>query len=386
MKREEKISLAKHCNVTAPSFFHEIDPVPFARQDAKPISCFFPPVTEAPRKLQVLSEIAADLAVDLSNPKTQKPLFCYLENVAAETAGGGGSLAFGTLVIDEPWRINQPVRIPPGFTLAGVGVGGAGAIIAVKGFTGEAAIALREDVGPARRVVIRDLRVEVDEFLGNSLPIGQPAPIAGIKFSSAENSYVQNVLVANYTVGLFCSRAISNWISNCVFFANGDNVVFFRGNFNNHLSDCFIRFARCWGVRCFGAANGPDPFSGLLEHNGWGNDFQFDGCDIEQNGVGGILANGFATRISAFRFENNVPFNILIELGPSPRGNGAFEDSGEVKIIGNLISGEQIAARFPAQRGEASVTSAWPAGYGLEAAFNMGNVGGDANHIEPQGV
>lgn len=384
--------------------FHKLDLVPFVAQIEAPIvACPFPPVTESPRKLQVLSEIAADLGVDLLNPLTQGPLFCFLDNVAAETAGGGGSLAFGTLVVDEQWRVNRPIMLPPGFTLAGVGVGGAGAIIVVRGFEGAAAVVLREDAGPARRVVIRDLRIETDAFLADVLPSGQSMVVAGIKFSGAENSYIKDVLVANFGVGLFCSRAISNWVSNCTFFGNGHNIVFFRGNFNNHVRDCFIRFAKCWGVRCFGAADGPDPFEGLLEANGWGNDFQFDGCDIEQNGLGGILANGFETRISGCRFEGNgqaantailsipLPINILIQLGPSPTGftgpAGTFEDSGEVKILGNVIAGSQIIATFPSQLSAHTPEKAWPGGYGVRARFNMGNTApGGANKIVVAGV
>ena len=381
--------------------FHAIDPVPFVVPPAVGIPVCAPgsfgTYDDRGSKLLRLSEIVAGINrdptlpdIDLRQPGTQDPLFCYLDQVAAETAGGHGSLAGGTLVVDREWRVNRPVRVPPFFTLAGVGLGGDGAIRPVRTFQGAAAVIVREDsVDGAKRVVIRDLRIEP---INTSFRERQTNLVAGIKFSGANDCYVRNVFVGGFSVGLFCSRAISNWVSNCTFDGNGHNIVFHRGNFNNHVRDCFIRGAECWGIRCFGAADGPDPFDGLLESNGWGNDFKFIGCDIEDNAVGGILANGFATLIQGCRFENNgafpYDFTILVRLGASPlggpliAGGPIYESSGEVKILGNVIAGLQIHALVPQSVADPGVAKMpWPVdgGFGVAAAFNMANLEEDGS-------
>jgi len=234
-------------------------------------------------------------------------------------------LARGTLIIDQTVTLTQPITIPRGYTLAGVGENGRGIIQVAAEFGGQPAIRI---VNPF--VTIRDLGIEAGSFGLNSGAIG-------IDLDPTGHIYLQNVRVASFgQYGLKAKDVGSVFVDKCQFVGNGNNLLMVGtaafGIQSWRIRDSIIRDAKEWGIRTQGA----------------GADLVIEGCRFEGNFFGGVrLGKGFS---GAFIFGNRFEDNRTAEEKKVPiAGRGVRVDDGAIstRILCNLFSGDAITPSVP---------------------------------------
>jgi len=246
-----------------------------------------------------------------------KNLPCFLKAVA------NTNYSNATLIIDKDCKLSEPLVIPSRFTLAGVGIDGAGRLIFDNLPDGVSAIRLDK---VATNITIRDLSIG---RIGGGVNIG-------IDVSRANKVFIRDVIVTGFFAGIYGSRpnaqAISVYIDRCSVFQNDYNIVMHRNAFHWRIRDCILNQAKCWGLLIFGKDN--DPVPPPENKMVWGNDYLISGCRFEGSGIGGALLGSQAAMLMNNRFEQNggvggVGVNIL----PSATGT---------RMVSNVISGNQV--------------------------------------------
>jgi hypothetical protein len=238
---------------------------------------------------------------------------CFLAQVE------GTEHANGTLVIDQQCVLSQPLKIPPRFTLAGVGANGEGSLVFDD----------LPDNTPAIRVtpvvfqqgvshnVIRDLNIN---FTGTS------HWNAGISVSQGNIVNIENVRLSGFAIGVYGAHAYSIKIENSVFYDNAFNLMLHEGANHWRVRDSVIGRA-LYGVKVFGPADGAGE---------WGNDHVFEGSRFEGNLLGAMRLGSVAAILANNRFESNGPNGVVI--APQAAGtrvltnffsNNVVHDSGD---------------------------------------------------------
>src|SRR4028118_465054 len=228
-----------------------------------------------------------------------------------------------TLIIDKDCNLSEPLVIPSRFTLAGVGIDGAGRLIFDNLPDGVSAISLDK---AATNITIRDLAIG---RIGGGVNIG-------IDVSRANKVFIRDVIVTGFFAGIYGSRpgwlALSVYVDRSSIFGNDYNIVMHRNAFHWRIRDCILNQAKCWGLLIFGKDNDPVP---PPENNMvWGNDYLISGCRFEGSGIGGALLGSHAAMLMNNRFEQNGGVGgVGVKIQPSATGT---------RMVSNVISGNQV--------------------------------------------
>lgn len=222
--------------------------------------------------------------------------------------------ANGTLIIDQVCTLSQPIRIPPRFTLAGVGANGEGALVFDDLPDNTPAIRVKPVVfqNGQSHDVIRDLNIV---FTGTSLWT------AGISVSQGNIVNIENVRVSGFAIGLYGAHAYSIQVEDSVFYDNAFNLVLHEGAMHWRVRDSVIGQA-LYGVKVFGPADGP----GL-----WGNDHVFEGSRFEGSLLGAMRLGSYGTVVMNNRFESNGPNGVVV----APQATGT-------RVIANIFSTDVV--------------------------------------------
>lgn len=246
-----------------------------------------------------------------------KNLPCFLKAVA------NTNYSNATLIIDKDCNLSEPLVIPSRFTLAGVGIDGAGRLIFDNLPDGVSAIRLERS---ATNITIRDLSIGRS---GGGVNIG-------IDVSRANKVFIRDIIVTGFFAGIYGSRpntkAISVYIDRCSVFQNDYNIVMHRNAFHWRIRDCILNQAKCWGLLIFGKDNDPVP---PPENNMvWGNDYLISGCRFEGSGIGGALLGSDAAMLMNNRFEQNGGVGgIGVKIQPS---------AANTRMVSNVISSNKV--------------------------------------------
>jgi len=246
-----------------------------------------------------------------------KNLPCFLKAVA------NTNYSNATLIIDKDCNLSEPLVIPSRFTLAGVGIEGAGRLIFDNLPDGVSAIRLDK---AATNITIRDLAIG---RIGGGVNIG-------IDVSRANKVFIQDVIITGFFAGIYGSRpgsfALSVYVNRSSIFGNDYNIVMHRNAFHWRIRDCILNQAKCWGLLIFGKDNDPVP---PPENNMvWGNDYLISGCRFEGSGIGGALLGSHAAMLMNNRFEQNGGVGgVGVKILPSATGT---------RMVSNVISGNKV--------------------------------------------
>jgi len=246
----------------------------------------------------------------------------FLESVIA--SGSSGDHWGGTLILDDIVTIDAPLTVPPGFTLAGVGMYGTGGLLVPKALSGPA-------LTLGANSVLRDLRVENADLLAAA---NKPV---GIHVRQTGPVYIDSVRVFGMSAGILADGASSVIICNCSIDNNFRGIVLRGQSRHCRIRDSDIRTNRLLGVDLDAAT-----------------DVVIQGCVIEGNGrfinlppdqftQGGIrVGMSFGALIFGNRFESNglngftkAIAHVIKPTAPDPGGTAA-------RFIGNLFSGDQF--------------------------------------------
>jgi hypothetical protein len=138
-------------------------------------------------------------------------LACFLHQVAHQ----GGVHADSTLIIDQVCHLRQPITLPDRFTLAGVGMDGAGKL-SFELPDNTSAIRVKPAPGAAiRHATVRDLDIQ------NAACCGQ----VGINVSNSNLVYLDRVRLMGFGFGVYGDVAYSTFIDHSNISDNGFNVV-----------------------------------------------------------------------------------------------------------------------------------------------------------------
>ena len=255
--------------------------------------------------------------------------------IAANEQGDTSHPHWGcTLVIDQKVELFETLELPAHFTLAGLGINGAGQLIFPGNLGGQPAIIMQSKVagGLAGHTTIRDLSIQASPIAdGAGLWLSEP---------TIGHVDVQRVYVYGFNIGVAGDNIQRVRLSDCVVDGNRTNVILGANCHGWRIRGCHIRSAISgWGVNAWG------PLADLL----------VEGCRFESNTPGAIrlgpfLGDGsgiFGAVILGNRFESN-----LDEKGLS--GTGVLVGSGvrSTRILFNTFSTDMIkpvAAKASAQ-------------------------------------
>jgi len=245
----------------------------------------------------------------------------------------------GTLVIDQPVTLKEPIQLPSVFTLAGVGIHGEGRLL----FEG--------DFGDTPAITFQEFDPKVLAFIGKSvirdLTISGPTvanKMRGIKIGTARytddsKDFFENAMgrfqfhrvhVANF--GEYGMQGGMNTyttlIDHCELIGNGTNIqLIFQCN-SWRIRDCFISGATSWGVDVGAEISVPDP------------------PDTSKNPQSGVVSEML---ISGCRFIGNKPGAIRIQPGNNKKpekytGNLAGNTTKNVTVFGNYFENNAMFA------------------------------------------
>lgn len=236
----------------------------------------------------------------------------------------------GTLVLDELVTLTAPLRIPPNFTLAGVGMFGSGGLRVPNDLSGPAI-----SFEPGGNAVLRDFNIETAAVSAPSAPELRSRPV-GISIEGPGPIYIDGVRVFGLSVGIQGERAIAVQLSNCSLDGNFVNIKLQDQCRHWRIRDCDIRFGWTLGVILRSSVD-------VLIH----------GCQFEKNGFtigfsfelrGAILMSHgecFGTFIFGNRFEGNgfgpVVASCLLDSNssaPEPGGSAT-------RFLCNLLAQDQ---------------------------------------------
>lgn len=229
-------------------------------------------------------------------------LACFLNQVA----NAGGVHAFSTLVVDQTCRLREPITLPDRFTLAGVGMDGAGKLV-FELPDNTSAIRFKPAAGvPIRNSTVRDLDIQ------NAACCGQ----VGLNVSNSNLVTIERVRMQGFGFGLFADSAYSTFVDRSNFSDNGFNVVMGDDTTAWRLRDSVFRGG------LMGIVAGPTSRGNLVS-----------GARIESNVAAGVWLTGDMNVVETSWFEGNgaAPLTGIRVLGRHNR------------IVGNLFSSQTVA-------------------------------------------
>jgi hypothetical protein len=237
---------------------------------------------------------------------------CFLKQVPATLHD------YSTLIVDQACSgtnaITETLVVPNRFTLAGVGIDGAG-VLEFDVPDNEPAIRFTDAGGVANRMAtIRDLNLA-----GNCC--GQ----IGIDVSNSQFVYVRNVRVQNFAFGLFGDHAYSIFVNDSSLHNNAFNIVMGDDTTTWRVRDS-VASQGLMGVH-IGATARAHLLSGLRIESNWGPGVRIDGAmNVVENsqfeGNGGfadtnygiwVTSQAMKTRILANVFSSQVIANAGVE-------------------------------------------------------------------------
>lgn len=237
----------------------------------------------------------------------------------------------GMLVIDKPCTLTAGIRLPSRFTLKGLGLGSASALIFRN--DGIAISACQEQ--PRGYINIRDIDIYGPYAAG--LP---GAHSTGIALANLSIISVDNVRLSDFHTGLSGVRTYSVLV-------NGSNISNNRATniaigYESHgwrIRDSIISQSGGWGINVLGPgdAEAYRDAQGFLINSS--NDLLLDGLRMESNAQAAVRTNAYGTRIVNSRFEQNGTAN------PATPSRGILVAAGaeETRILTNIFSSDCIA-------------------------------------------
>ena len=228
-----------------------------------------------------------------------------------------------TLVIDQKVELDEPLVLPAHFTLAGLGINGAGQLIFSKSLGGKPAITMQQKVGGglAGYTTIRDISIQ-----GTGERVDAQA--VWINEPSSGHISLQRVFIYGFQVGIVGDDTSSVTLTDCVIDNNEGNVMLGINCDEWRIRGCHIRNAHSsWAILVVAA------LKGLL----------VTGCRFENNTPGAIRLGGlwgqntgiFGVVIMSNRFESN--------LGPSGAVGVSVGDGVQsTRILFNMLSDDEI--------------------------------------------
>ncbi len=255
----------------------------------------------------------------------------FLQSVIAD--GTNGNHWGATLIIDEEVRLECPIVIPAGFTLAGTGINGAGRLRFSGDFIGIPAIRFQDlnggnstirdlaIIGPGLSKPMKGIKIGTSAFVSDN----DPDPPGRFRFHrvrvSGFGTYgMQGGLNARYVT-----------IDSCQLIENGVNIQLIRRCDGWRIRDTIITDARTWGVDI--GANINDFVTGEFIFGSL-TDVLISGCLFLNNGAGAIQVQPGA--------QPSLTFGVFI-FGNGFEGNGgiavrvAHKNAG-VRIVANFLS------------------------------------------------
>jgi hypothetical protein len=190
-------------------------------------------------------------------------LACFLKQVPTSVH------AYSTLVVDQACTgasaIKETLVLPDRFTLAGVGIDGAG----VLGFDlpdNVPAIRFKDSLDVANRMAtIRDLNLA-----------GSCCGQVGIDVSNSQFVYVKNVRLQNFAFGLFGDNAFSIFVDQSSVHNNAFNIVMGDNTTSWRVRDS-VASQGLMGIQMSATARGHVVSGGRVEAN-WGPGIRIDGA------------------------------------------------------------------------------------------------------------
>jgi hypothetical protein len=232
---------------------------------------------------------------------------CFLSQVE------GTIHANATLVIDQVCTLYQPIRIPPRFTLAGVGADGEGKLVFADLPDNHAAISVKPviDQNGQSYNVIRDL-----DIVGDNDALWT----AGINVSNGNLIAIENVRVSGFTVGLYGRHSYSVSVDRSAFYSNAFNIMIHWDANHWSVRDSTVGLALL-GVKIFGPADGT-PGS---------NDHVFSGVRFEGSTIGAMRIGAHGTMLTNNRFESNGYQAVTVASGAS-----------DTRVLANIFSTDTV--------------------------------------------
>jgi hypothetical protein len=233
-------------------------------------------------------------------------LACFLEQVVSTVHD------YSTLIVDQACTganaITSTLVLPDRFTLAGVGIDGAGAL----------AFDLPDGVPAIRFANSADVRIRMATIRDLSLAGGCCNQV-GIDVSNSQFVYVRNVRLQNFAFGLFGDNAFSIFVDHSSLHGNAFNIV---------MGDN----TTAWRVRDSVASQG---LMGI-QMNATARGHLVSGGRIEANWGPGIRIDGAMNVVEDTWFEGNGTYlNTLY-------GVWATRQAQKTRILGNLFSSQLI--------------------------------------------
>ncbi|MEM8963546.1 MAG: hypothetical protein AAGD38_18835 [Acidobacteriota bacterium] len=247
-----------------------------------------------------LSEIL-DGAVPDESPECGHQLACFLSQVSTSPH------AFSTLVIDRPCVSTRTQTIPSRFTLAGVGIDGAGQLIFDLPDNGTA---IRFPPGPgsvSQTSVIRDLRIVGTSCCGQT----------GIEIKNSSFVDLERIRVSGFAFGLWSEVSYTANLVQSHFFLNGFNVVLGYDTTAWRIEDTVMSQSGLVGLVFEPTARGHVVYGGR----------------VESNPFAGMLVHGDMNIVERTWFEGNGSLPTVLAV----RMNGD-----QNHLLGNLYSSQLI--------------------------------------------
>jgi len=243
----------------------------------------------------------------------------------------------GTLVIDQKVICEEPIRIPSAFTLAGVGIHGAGQITFKGDFGATPAISCQEnaDGGVGGFSIIRDLTISGPDA---------PNTMGGIKLGTRKALDLEgNPKDVVHVLGRFQLRRVrvtrfgafgvqggmdtyTVLIDQCELVGNRVNIQLIEQCNAWRIRDCLIVGATAWGVD-IGASIVID---GVEKKGGLSNTL-ISGCRLRGNAPGAVrTVNSHALMAFGNRFEANTVAVKVVNV------------SGMHRIVANVFEKDEV--------------------------------------------
>ena len=252
----------------------------------------------------------------------------FLTKVHEETELGkyGG----GTLIIDQPVTLTEPLRLPHHFTLAGVGIHGEGRIKFKGKFTGPAIVISEIEKGiSGGKVILRDLAIEgpdvknkMDGFKVGSVQF--VSDLIQFRDRALGRFQLQRVRISKFggygiQGGL---HTYSVWIDDCELSDNGSNIQLVGACNTWRIRNCVIKNAARWGLEVGLIVSIIK--EAVINVKGALSDASIVGCKFEGNHEGAIVVHtnaeldppaesSFGVFIVGNSFKNNNKTAVKVE-------------------------------------------------------------------------
>ncbi len=191
-----------------------------------------------------------------------------------------------TLIVDSQCTLTEPLVLPRRLTLAGVGIGGEGALVFSGIDDSQSALSVQDDTlnpGTGAEVTIRDISI-----YGPGATRAGVASGIGLNLQNDHQVVLERTRISNFNYGIFARNSFSVSIANSNISTNNYNLML-RGFTNTwRVRDSILSQAQQWSV--------------YVQNS---NDVLFAGNRFESNAQGGIFINSDAVFVQHNRFELN---------------------------------------------------------------------------------